>query len=269
MYRRGDFLVTMSNGAVAGDGSAARRRGRPADAGAGALVAVLDVRDPARAQTVATFKVPGEIADSRIVGDVLYLATYENAACYGCGTGAAHDGDDASTSPTRPRSQQVDQVVVREQRARRLQPAVGSTHWKRSIIVTDQRLYIGGHADVDPTSSATADEGIIDVLDITDPTGRLRRGARITSPAPILSRWQMDEHDGVLRVISQRGAGRTGNGDRRARGRHVPRSRAPQSLRAARPHDHAAAAAGGAEHGALRRRRAPTRSRSTRPIRCS
>ena len=37
-------------------------------------------------------------------------------------------------------------------------------------------------------------------------------GARLSVAGAILSRWQLDERDGILRVISQDGAGRTGNG---------------------------------------------------------
>ena len=52
----------------------------------GAGVIVINVKDPGLMQRVATFPVTGEIADSRIVGDILYLATYENASCYRCTT---------------------------------------------------------------------------------------------------------------------------------------------------------------------------------------
>ena len=51
-------------------------------------------------------------------------------------------------------------------------------------------------------------------LDITDPTGHLTVGAKIITAGPVLSRWQMDESNGVLRVISQRGAGRLSNGEK-------------------------------------------------------
>jgi hypothetical protein len=89
------------------------------------------------------------------------------------------------------------------------------TNWKRSIFVTNERLYIGGHADIDPNDPygyGTAKEGIIDVLDVTDPKGHLKLGARVQVAGAILSRWQLDESNGILRVISQQGAGRTGNG---------------------------------------------------------
>src|SRR5262249_23910904 len=71
-----------------------------------------------------------------------------------------------------------------------------------------------GHADIDPSQlyGGTSNEGIIDVLDITDPGGHLVPGARLSVAGAILSRWQLDERNGILRVISQKGAGRTGNG---------------------------------------------------------
>ncbi len=41
----------------------------------------------------------------------------------------------------------------------------------------------------------------------------MKRGASISVAGPVLSRWQMDEHEGVLRVVSQPGSGRTNNGE--------------------------------------------------------
>ena len=73
MYRRGDFLIAMSNDAVGTDGRVTVTR-TGVDGGGGALVSVLDVRDPTQLVEVATLKVPGEIADSRVVGNVLYVA---------------------------------------------------------------------------------------------------------------------------------------------------------------------------------------------------
>jgi hypothetical protein len=74
------------------------------------------------------------------------------------------------------------------------------------------RSYLGGQANVDPNDPQGLSEGVIDVLDVSDPKGHLGRGAHITIPGPILSRWQMDESSGVFRVISEQGAGFTGNG---------------------------------------------------------
>lgn len=224
MYLRSGFLVAMSNGAVASNGTAVTSQaadgglggagggtGTTTD-GTGAAVIVLDVQDPTRLGTLATFLVPGDIADSRVVGSVLYLATYENAACYGCGPAPRTmvTSFDIAT-PTDMR--QVEQVSFQSNAPDGYNLPWGS-NWKRSIFVTDQRFYIGGHADIDPNTfgTSTTKEGIIDVLDVTDPGGRLGAGARLVVAGAILSRWQIDERNGVLRVVSQRGAGRTGNG---------------------------------------------------------
>ena len=71
MYCRGDVLLTMSNRGVARDGSLAPplADGAPLpaeDPQASALVTALDVSDPAHARQITTFRVAGEIADSRI-----------------------------------------------------------------------------------------------------------------------------------------------------------------------------------------------------------
>ncbi len=208
MYRRGDYLVTMNNAAVDGAGNILDGTSTPEDAGA--LVLAVDVRNPGAITTGAMYGVPGDIADSRIVGDVLYLATYENAQCYQCGPAprtmvTSFNVRDALAM------REIDQVSF-ESNAPDGYNLPWGQNWKRSIVVTDERLYVGGHADLDPSQLGTTAEGIIDVLDISDPFGDLREGARITVAGAILSRWQVDEEDGVLRVISQIGAGRTGNG---------------------------------------------------------
>ncbi|MGE5185656.1 MAG: beta-propeller domain-containing protein [Acidobacteriota bacterium] len=209
MYLRGDVLLAMANTAVEPTGSYSYGT-TATDPDASAQLLAIDVADPTHLTTNAHLDVPGEIADSRIVGNVLYLATYENAACYGCGT--APRTLVTSFDITDPHAAvQVDQASFQSNAPDSYNLPWGM-HWKRSIMVTDQRLYIGGHADVDPASTEVVQEGIIDVLDITDPAGHLGKGARITTAGAILSRWQMDESNGVLRVISQYGAGRTGNG---------------------------------------------------------
>jgi hypothetical protein len=63
-----------------------------------------------------------------------------------------------------------------------------------------------------PNAPSNGDEGIIDVLDVSDPGGHLVAGAHLTVPGAVLSRWQMDESNGVLRVISEAGAGFSANG---------------------------------------------------------
>ncbi len=215
MYRRGDVLLTMSNHGVTLTGEVTpplpEGATNPApNASDGALISAVDVKDPAKAHTIATFKVPGEIADSRVVGNILYIATYESGQCYGCGPKARTIVTTFDIAePTAPK--QVDQVSYASPNSGGFNLA-WSTPWKRSIIATKNRLYVGGLAETEQSTSGK--EGVIEVLDISDPTGRLVRGASVATAGPIMSRWQMDETNGVLRVVSQRGAGRTGNGEK-------------------------------------------------------
>ncbi|MBS2016247.1 MAG: beta-propeller domain-containing protein [Deltaproteobacteria bacterium] len=226
MFRRGELLVAMTNRATSptgtpyqapgvlasSDTSASTTTRATIDEGAGAAVVVLDVSSPSSIRTVTSSRVPGEMADSRIVGNVLYTATYENGRCYGCVGGPRTVI--TSFDVSRPNElRRIDQASFSSDLGEGFSYAWGSA-WKRSIFVTETRLYVGGHADIVPKTSTPEgeQEGIIDVLDISDPSGRLGKGARLTVAGPLLSRWQIDERRGVLRVVSQKGAGRTANG---------------------------------------------------------
>lgn len=209
MYRRGDILVTMANQGLSADGTVRAPLSETADPAAwdldaSALISSVDVADPAHAKTLSSFKVPGEIADSRVVGDVLYLVTYENGHCYGCETNQQRTLVTTFDIKAPATPKVIDQLIFK---SASYNPS--SLLWKRTVIATDQRLYVGGAADV---IGNTGEEGSIEVIDITDPTGHLARGAMVTTPGPIMNRWQMDEHEGFLRVISQRGVSHTPNG---------------------------------------------------------
>ncbi|HVH47028.1 MAG TPA: beta-propeller domain-containing protein [Labilithrix sp.] len=215
MYRRGDILITMANNGLSGSGDvrAPLPEGAappPADAASGSVISAVDVHDPASMKTLATFKVPGEIADSRVVGHILYLATYENVACWSCGAKPRTLVTSFDISiPSAP--VKVDQIAFESDPNTLGGFASFPTSWKRSIVATTNRLYVGG-LSYDPV--ITTDEGVIEVVDIADPSGKLTHGATISTAGPIASRWQMDEYDGILRVVSQRGAGRTENGEK-------------------------------------------------------
>ena len=152
----------------------------------------LDASNPADITIDGDFSMPGWLSDSRRVGDVLYVVTKEDSYCWDCSqqdnatvVTSLDVGDEANV-------QIVDQL--------RLQDEAG---WggRRSVSATDERLYIAGPDwNVGPDDNST-----IEVVDISDPEGALVKGASIAIAGRIESRWQMDEHDGVLRVVSQPG----------------------------------------------------------------
>ncbi len=155
-------------------------------------VQALDTRDPANIQRIADLKVPGTIADSRRVGDVLYLATEQTLGCWGCES-------ESNTTLTSFDLSQPGQFTELDQL--RL-PSAGQFGGGRSISVTDQRIYVAGY---DYDQSFNSLPGSVQVVDISDPAGALVLGARFDVAGPIQSRWQMDEFEGVFRVISQPG----------------------------------------------------------------
>jgi hypothetical protein len=152
----------------------------------------LDASDPAHIAKISEFEMLGEISDSRLVGDVLYAVSYQNGSCWGC------DSDHPSTNVmsiniARPEAPaKVDELIFEDE-----SPEYG---WgKRSISVTPERIYIAGpeYGYQQPESST------IQVVDISDPQGDLEAGTSFQVKGQITSRWQMDELDGTLRVISQ------------------------------------------------------------------
>jgi hypothetical protein len=154
----------------------------------------LDTRDPANIVRLADYVVPGTIADSRRVGDILYLATQEYGGCWGCNAAGPNTNMTSFDVSDVTALRQVDQLRF---------PARDDSYLgQRSISVTQERIYVSGW---DWNFNNQSGNGSIQVVDISDPQGALVAGATVPIAGQIQSRWQMDEFDGVLRVISQPG----------------------------------------------------------------
>ncbi|WP_437828417.1 beta-propeller domain-containing protein [Sorangium sp. So ce1153] len=156
-------------------------------------IEALDVSDPANIQPIGSFDLPGSISDSRIVGDVLYAVTFENGYCWGCSS--SRNTTVTSLSVADPADiDVVDQLTYGDE-----DPY--GYGWRRSVSVTADRMYVAG-IEWDGTAEG---HSTIQIIDISDPGGALVEGASVEATGQIESRWQMDEHEGVLRVISQPG----------------------------------------------------------------
>ena len=159
----------------------------------------LDVSDAANITQLGTFDVPGEISDSRIVGDVLYIVGHENGYCWRCVQDKPRTSI-ISLNVADPRNvQKVDELFYNED----------NQSWgQRSVTVTNQRMYVAGpeYGQNEPTGST------IQVIDISDAAGDLVEGGTVTVEGQVNNRWQMDEYQGVLRVVSQPPQWWTGNG---------------------------------------------------------
>jgi hypothetical protein len=155
-------------------------------------VVALDAADPAEIISLGSFDVPGNISDSRIVGDVLYVVGYQDGYCWGCEQDQARTAV-LSLDVSDPRDmRKVDELAFDD--------ADNQWGWnRRSITVTEQRMYVAG-----PEYGASQPQGsTIQVIDISDPAGDMVEGDSVEVAGQISSRWQMDEYQGVLRVISQ------------------------------------------------------------------
>jgi hypothetical protein len=153
-------------------------------------VEALDVSDPSSIRKLGSFEVQGSISDSRVVGDVMYVVSHEEGSCWDCAD--APRTEIMSLSIADPRSiHVVDRLNYQD-----------TWGWRKSVSVTPRRMYVAG-VEWDGTGDG---HSTIQVVDISDPSGRLVAGASVQVAGQIESRWQMDEHDDVLRVISQPGS---------------------------------------------------------------
>ncbi len=152
-------------------------------------VVALDVSDPEHIEELASFNVPGSISDSRIVGDVLYVIGYEDVGCWDCGD------KPATTILSLDISNPLE--VKKVDSLRYEDSEYGGM--RRSVTTTEDRMYVAG---VEYSNNGSLGS-TIHVLDISDPSGTIAEKAQAEAEGQITSRWQMDEYDGVLRVISQ------------------------------------------------------------------
>ncbi|MFO7564163.1 MAG: beta-propeller domain-containing protein [Enhygromyxa sp.] len=151
----------------------------------------LDASNPADIQVRGEFTLPGRIQDSRRVGDVLYLVTLEDGWCWGCEGGQETVVTSLDISDeANPKI--VDQLTFTAPNA--------NWDWQRSVESTTQRMYLASR-----TWTWEGAGSVIDVVDISAGDGTLVAGADVPVMGSVFSRWQMSEHEDVLRVISQRG----------------------------------------------------------------
>jgi hypothetical protein len=157
----------------------------------------LDASNPADIVVRGEFELPGELQDSRRVGDVLYLVTHENGYCWGCKS-------TPNTTVTSVDISDLAEVVKVDELTFAGPEHDGWWGGRRSVSATDQRMYVAGFGITDWNEWDTS-SSVIDVVDISDPGGTLVHGTTFSVAGVIQSRWQMDEHAGVLRVVSQPG----------------------------------------------------------------
>lgn len=154
-------------------------------------VIALDTSNPQQITEAERFEISGYISDSRLIGDVLYVVAFDDTYCYRCGN--RPETNVMSLDVSDPNDiDQVDELSFEER--------LDEYGWRRSLSATDERLYIAGPRY---GNGAEPEGSIIQVVDVSDRSGEMLPGDSIEVAGQINSRWQMDEYDGTLRVISQ------------------------------------------------------------------
>jgi hypothetical protein len=162
-------------------------------------IVAIDVTNPPAMKELGNFDMPGDLSDSRMVGDIIYVVTYENGSCWGCASNQPRTTVTSIAAADPASIRKVEQLSFADQRS--------SYGWgyRRSIHVTTDRLYVSGMI-FDGAWGPNTGHSTIQVVDISDPAGHLVMGAQVDVNGQIESRWQMDELSGVLRVVSQSGS---------------------------------------------------------------
>jgi hypothetical protein len=207
LYLRGGTAVAVVTDwfsyAAAADGTGVRPE-------RGSRVVAVDVSDPAAPRVLASLPVEGQVEQTRIAGDVLYVVSRQywwydwiGPVSMGAGGAAAASpiclacppppGKDAVfvqsfdlADPSSPRA--VDRLEL---------PAGG---WDTHASVTPERITLSLSGWAQDAAGAWGPSTRFQVVDISDPGGRLRAGAAFSTPGQVRDRWGMD-FDGASGVF--------------------------------------------------------------------
>ncbi|MBI1317462.1 MAG: hypothetical protein GC168_00750 [Candidatus Hydrogenedens sp.] len=149
---------------------------------------IVDVSDPAAPLEQASFEIPGNLADSSLVGDILYAITAEYQYYY----------DGVETAKTQLSETTLSSFDVSD-------PA--------DIAAVDTLVYDGTGQVVRATSSSIyvaqpdyeSDRTTITRIDIDNPNGLMYPAGQGIVPGTVADRFKMDEYGGALRVFSNTG----------------------------------------------------------------
>lgn len=162
---------------------------------AGSQLTVVDVTTPEAPKLLSKVALEGQTTHTRMVGNVLYCAS---------------DGGKViqSVDVSNPAAARV---------VDRMPLPLGS--YGSDVLATQNMFYVakedwGSTAMGECAASTSNNEGCTTIIavDISSPTGILRRGASYSMSGMLKDRWGLDWSDGVLRVLLARGGWWTSSG---------------------------------------------------------
>ncbi len=165
----------------------------------GSQLRIIDISNPRDPRVVGGIDLQGDVSDSRIVGDVMYLVSHRYPWY-------SVNGSTDTEDKTQILSVQVaDPMDVRVIDSKDF-PRNG---WEHHISVTSSAIYLASSGWIWDGVRGNF-ESRVRYVDISDPQGEIGVRGEALVPGRIQDRWSMDEHEGVLRVASGQS---WGNGD--------------------------------------------------------
>jgi len=147
----------------------------------------VDVTEPAAAAIRSSIDLPGDLVDSRMVGDILYAVSAEYDYYYGYFEDIAYAGNVASTT--------VSSIDVSDPDAIAMVDAVEFDGSSTVIHVTPEFAFV---ASPDWQRNSTE----ITCLNIQDPLGTLQSVGTVRVRGYVDDKFKMDAWNGALRVVS-------------------------------------------------------------------
>lgn len=158
----------------------------------GSRILIADVSDPSAPQQLSSMTVQGEITDSRIVGDVLYVVSKRNAEYWRYDT---NDWEDTTWVSSLNIADPDNLYKVDEVEFNGSANVVQVYQTALSVAAIDPNYYL---VDDDNTRQTK-----ITMVDISDPQGDIKVGASGYVPGSVEDKFKMDLYEGHLRVLSQ------------------------------------------------------------------
>lgn len=158
----------------------------------GSRVLIADVSDVTAPQEMGSLTVRGEITDSRIVGDVLYVVSKRNPEYWRYDT---NDWEDTTWVSSLNIADPNNLFKVDEVDFSGSANVVQVYQKALSVAAIDPNYYL-----VDDNNTR---QTLITYVDISDPQGDIKVGGSGYVPGSVADKFKMDLHDNHLRVISQ------------------------------------------------------------------
>jgi uncharacterized secreted protein with C-terminal beta-propeller domain len=159
----------------------------------GSQVMIADVSNPDQPKKLGSLHVDGEVTDTRMVGDVIYTVSKRRADYWRYNTA---DWEDrtwiVSLNVADPKNiKEIERITFSG-----TSTLIHVAHHAIFVAAWDPNYYL--------TDTTNEQETLVTYVDISDPTGKLKKRGKVYIPGRIADKFKMDWHDGYLRVLSQR-----------------------------------------------------------------